>query len=193
MKPFKIHHSSFRVLHNRWFWLINLALLLLYGWTLTEESPVRVQVAGDECTAVFPESRTVTRTSSIPCPGLRGGFVGLYSSNAGSSEQLDWGPLDWLAPRSGWRTVTFTELRENGNRLRIEVDEELPGWQRVWGEWRPVWETAVMQWQTPIYGDYLVEADLRRPSETAGILFLQPNGEDGWAFITNPDGRRGVW
>ncbi|MCB9420974.1 MAG: glycosyltransferase family 39 protein [Ardenticatenaceae bacterium] len=180
-------------MRNHWFWFINLALLLLYGWTLTEESAVRVQVAGDECTAVFPESRTVTRTSSIPCPGLRGGSVGLYFSDAGGNNRLDWGPLDWLAPRSGWRTVTFTEMRDGGNRLRIEVDENIPGWQRVWGEWRPVWETAVMRWQTPIYGDYLVEADLRRPSETAGILFLQPNGEDGWAFITNPDGRRGVW
>jgi 4-amino-4-deoxy-L-arabinose transferase-like glycosyltransferase len=178
---------------NCWFWIINLALLLLYGWTLTEETAVRVQVMEDECTAVFPERTNLTRTSSIPCPGLAGGFVGLYFSDGNSSERLDWAPLDWLAPRSGWRTVSFTELRENGNRLRIAVNEDLPGWQRVWGEWRPVWETAVMRWQTPIYGDYLVEADLRRPSETAGILLLQPNGQDGWAFITNPDGRRGVW
>lgn len=178
---------------HRAFWLINLALLLLYGWTLTEESAVRVQVAGDECTAVFPERDDLSRSSSIPCPGLRGGFVGLYFSGEGGSDRLDWGPLDWLASRSGWHTVTFTEMRENGNRLRIEVNKELPGWQRAWGEWRPVWETAVMRWQTPIYGDYLVETGLRRPSEAAGILFLQPNGEDGWAFITDPDGRRGVW
>ena len=180
-------------MRKRWFGLVNLALLLLYGWTLTEESVVRVQVAGDECTAVFPERDDLNRTSSIPCPGLRGGFVGLYFSDTNGSERLDWGPLDWLAPRSGWRTVAFTEMRENGNRLRIEVDEELPGWRRAWGEWQPVWETAVMRWQTPIYGDYLVEANLRRPSEKAGILFLQSNGEDGWAFITTPDGQRGVW
>lgn len=182
-----------RWLSNRWFWLINLTLLLLYGWTLTEESAVRVQVAGDECTAVFPERADLIRSSSIPCPGLMGGFVGLYFSDTGGSQRLDWAPLDWLTPRSGWRAVSFAEMRENGNRLRIELNEDLTGWRRIWGEWQPVWETAVMRWQTPIYGDYLVEADLRRPSETAGILFLQPNGEDGWAFITNPDGRRGVW
>ena len=180
-------------MHNRWFWLVNLALLLLYLWTLTEESAVRVQVVGDACTAVFPERDDLTRTSRIPCPGLQGGFVGLYFSDASNSERLDWAPLDWLTIRSGWRTVTLTEQRTNGNRLRIEVADDIPGWRRVWGEWRPLWETAVMRWQTPIFGDYLVEARLRRPSERAGILFLQPNGKDGWAFITTPDGRRGVW
>lgn len=179
---------------RRWFWFINLALLLLYGWTLTEETTVRVRVVGGECTAVFPERANLTRTSSIPCPGIAGGFVGLYfNDTAGDSEHMDWAPLDWIAPRSGWRSVTFSVLPENGSRLRVEVEEDLIGWRRVWGEWQPVSGTAVMRWQTPIYSDYLVEANLRRPSETAGILFLQPNGEDGWAFITNLDDRRGVW
>lgn len=178
---------------KRWFWLANLALLLLYGWTLTEESAVRVRVEGDVCTAVFPERADITRTSSIPCPGLRGGFVGLYFDGSSANPVLDWGPLDWLAPRSAWRSVIFSETRENGHQLRIVVPEELPGWRRVWGEWRPVWETAVMRWQTPIYGGYIVTADLRRPDETAGILFLEPDGEDGWAFITTPNGRRGAW
>ncbi len=179
-------------MRNRWFWIVNLALLALYGWTLTEESAVRVRVEGDECTAVFPESRHLTRTSSIPCPGLQGGFVGLYFAGAGASAP-NWGPLDWLAPRSGWRSVIFTELRENGRRLSVQVADDVPGWRRIWGEWQPVEETAVMRWQTPIYGDYLTEADLRRPAEPSGILLLRPDGKNGWAFITDPDGRRGVW
>lgn len=180
-------------MRNRWFWLVNLVLLLLYLWTLTEESSVQLQVIKDTCTAVFRESTQLTRTSSIPCPGLRGGFVGIYFDNSDRKGQLDWGPLDWLTPRSGWRTVYFTEARENGNRLRIVVDDELTGWRQVLGEWRPTWETAVLRWQTPIYGDYLVEAKLRRPEEPAGIILLEPDGENGWAFITNSNGRRGVW
>jgi hypothetical protein len=50
-----------------------------------------------------------------------------------------------------------------------------------------------MRWQTPIYGDYLVTAKLRRPEEQAGILLLEADGENGWAFITDPNSRRGVW
>ena len=180
-------------MRNRWFWLVNLALLLLYGWTLTEEASVRVRVADGMCTAVFPERPDLIRTSSIPCPGVQGGFVGLYFDNSANAHSLDWGPLDWLTPRAGWRTVTFSELRENGRRLHIAVTEAVPGWRRLWGEWRPVWETAVMRWQTPIYGDYLVETSLRRPSEAAGILILDGSGQNGWAFITSPNGRRGVW
>jgi hypothetical protein len=89
------------------------------------------------------------------------------------------GPLDWLFPRSGWRTVIFTELRGQGRRLGINVAGDVPGWRRVWGEWRPLAPTADMRWQTPIYGDYLVTAKLRRPEEQAGILLLEA---DGWHF-----------
>lgn len=62
-------------MHHRWFWLANLALLILYLWTMTEASAVHVQVDGEICTAVFPERHDLTRTSSVRCPNLRGGFA----------------------------------------------------------------------------------------------------------------------
>jgi 4-amino-4-deoxy-L-arabinose transferase-like glycosyltransferase len=152
-----------------------------------------VQLDGEICTAVFPERHDLTRTSSVRCPNLHGGFAGLYFSNASRNGWRDMGPLDWLFPRSGWRTVIFTELRGQGRRLGINVAGDVPGWRRVWGEWRPLAPTADMRWQTPIYGDYLVTAKLRRPEEQAGILLLEADGENGWAFITDPNSRRGVW
>ncbi|MDX1417761.1 MAG: hypothetical protein R3293_26405, partial [Candidatus Promineifilaceae bacterium] len=178
---------------RRWFWLINLALLLLFLWTLTEESAVHVQVEGGTCTAVFPEGRGVTRSSSIPCPGLGGGFVGLTFRGAGRNEWLTRAPLDWLLPRSGWRSVAVSELGENGRRQVIEIAHEVPGWRRLWGEWQPLTRMAAMQWQTPIHSDYQVSAALRRPEEPAGILLLQPDSKSGWAFITDPANRRGAW
>ena len=52
-------------MHRRWFWLVTVALLPLYLWTMTETSAVRVQVAGDRCTALLRQSAQITRTSTI--------------------------------------------------------------------------------------------------------------------------------
>lgn len=173
---------------RRYFWLANAALLLLYIWTLAEEARVTIRVAGGVCTAVFPE-----RSLSIPCPGLDGGEVGLYLTASPPIPGVDFGPLDWLAPHTAWRSATFTPLSGDGPAVAVAVAADPPGWRRVLDEWRPTWEGAVIRWPVPLDGEYALTVTVRRPEDAAGILLLQPGGENGWLFVASGRERQGVW
>lgn len=82
----------------RRFCLLNLLLILVYLWTLTETTTVRLAVAPDVCTAHAPQ-----RSLTIPCPGLHQGFqTFLYEQPERAPDLLGGGLLDWLIPDSTW-------------------------------------------------------------------------------------------
>lgn len=163
---------------QHWFWLVNAALLLLYGWTLTETVAITVRIANGQCTAVFQEPFG-ERTSQIPCPGVRGGQVGLYSRTVTQS-WLEVGPLDRLF-HSTWHSVYVTVPGQPPQKTALD---NAPPEQRKGG-------TAIMQWAAP-QRDFTVTAEIRRPRDEAGILLLNDLG-DGWLFLTTPQRRQGVW
>ncbi len=168
------------------FWLINLALLLIYGWTLTEETTLTIQVKDEQCTAVFSN-----RSSSIPCPGLEGGFVGLYLSDLSLPSPIDSVPLDWLVSRSAWRDANFIDADRTVHAFNFPANETT-NWRKAGQEWRPSEETAVIQDKIPVSGDFTFNATLRRPDEDAGVMLLTADGH-GWALITAPHLRNAVW
>ncbi len=173
---------------SRPFILINMLLLLLYGWTLSEESSLSIQVEDGTCTAIFPG-----QTSGIPCLGAPITHVGLYFQAPDEPNLADFGPLDWLAPGSAWHTIRQTSLSDPGLQFNFYPLGDIPGWQQIAGEWRAEWDAAAMLWKAPLPDHFLLEAALRRPDERAGILLLEEDQEQGWAFIISPRGRRGVW
>jgi hypothetical protein len=173
---------------SRWFWLVNLALLALYGWTLTEDVVLSIEVADGQCVAVASG-----RTSEIGCPELAEGFVGIYLSDTGGPQLGDIGPLDWLAPRSAWHELQLTAEGEKQRQVRFQSAQDVAGWRQVLDEYRPEWESAVMIWRLPQPGDFMLKAGLRRLDEQAGLLLLEADGRQGLAFIISPPARQGVW
>ncbi|MCI0393852.1 MAG: alkaline phosphatase D family protein, partial [Chloroflexi bacterium] len=181
----------------RTFWLLNLVLLLLFGWTLAEEVTLAVEVKGESCTARVP-GRYVT----IPCPGLaNGGVVGLYhqARPAGSSLGIE-NVWRWLAPGSAWKWIAVRDPAGEERWTAAFGREGLAGWQANEGGWRvaagelrATTERAVLQRREAEQGSFIVEARLRRLEENAGILLLEPDGRRGWVFIAVPQARQGIW
>lgn len=170
-----------------WFIAINVLLLLLFLWTLTEQTAVTVQIRDGVCTAVLRE-----RTSTIPCPNLDDGTLGLYIEAPRTRDRLNLAPLAWLAPTSAWRGI---HIRAGGEELALPAPftPDVPLWWRVLGEWRPIGETAVLLWDAPAEADYTFTATIRRPHDRAGLLLLEPGGRSGYAYVTAAQVRQGVW
>ena len=91
----------------RLFWLISLALFLVYVWTWTESATVTIHVADGRCTAEL-----YGRSSTIDCPGLTGGTLIPYIEDPASAGQPD-GTLGRLMPGSVWQGVTLTAADDN--------------------------------------------------------------------------------
>lgn len=173
--------------------LANLGLLALFVWALSETVPLQVEVASGQCTAILDG-----RTNTVPCPGLAGGQVGLYNLVDGdqSTPVVASDPWRQLIPGSSWRSVSVTQLDGSGQIRLLGASQP----SRVTGEWRmtagelqPMGNRATMQWLNPLPGGFRLEAALRRPVDRAGLLLLQPSGDDGWLFLYETGARLGVW
>lgn len=181
----------------RSFWLLNLLLIVLYLWTLTEKSTVAIAVEEETCVAILPQ-----RSLSISCPGLRNGVLGLYGAPQPGAGILSRGPLDWLAPETSWGDLRLYDDRDQ-LRWTATFNDGLREWRAVEGTWRtrlgelrPPSDAAFIRRQETLrsLGDeYRVVARLRRPHDSAGLVLLDPDGRQGWAFITSAYGRRGTW
>jgi 4-amino-4-deoxy-L-arabinose transferase-like glycosyltransferase len=198
---------------GRWFWLLNLGLLALYAWTLSERLSIVVESAGGRCTAVVMDRR-----STIPCPELEGGILGLYLESGPRFELYDLierGPLDWVAPRAGWQSLRLILSGDDPETRSYEGQELvalLPGqgaWRRVADELRAradgaasfggagvggaTTSSVVLGYEEPLPGAFSVETELRRPDDPAGLVFLGADGRSGWHFIVSGRDRRGTW
>ncbi|MFZ0544452.1 MAG: glycosyltransferase family 39 protein [Candidatus Promineifilaceae bacterium] len=181
--------AFFRQRRGKWLFLVvNGALLLLYGWTLTESVPITVEVTDGNCLAILPD-----RTAEIPCPGLSQGEIGLSLERTEMRDLAKTGPLDWFAPRAGWRRILVSG-DDDTRPIQVTFTDQLPYWRRVGDEWRPLLEHAALRWRAPIQRSFKVEASVRRPEgELAGVLLLEPGGQAGWVFQVDTNERQASW
>lgn len=184
------------MVNRRWIG-INLFLLLLYGWTLTETVTVSLRVRGNECQAELSG-----RIIAIPCDGLAGGSVGFMQDE--EEEPFDGlaGPFTWLATRPGWTRVQVEDgagnllWQENFGGAGVSTVWQVKqgAWQSWLDELRPASTRAFLSRPVATEGDYLVAARLRRADETSGVVLLRPDGHTGYAFILTPGvNGSGLW
>jgi 4-amino-4-deoxy-L-arabinose transferase-like glycosyltransferase len=177
-----------------WIGLINLGLLALFVWALTERTTLRIESTAGECTAILDG-----RTNSTPCPDLEGGQIGLTIVGSGDLERLTSDPWRLIAPASSWRRLSIS--RSDGSETVELLDAGRPAanaiggdsWRTVAGELWSLSDQATIHWPNPLTGDFRLEADLRRPGNNAGILLLQPDGTSGWLFLYSSGTRLGTW
>lgn len=162
--------------------IISAALLLLYGWSLTESTPLQVQVEEGRCTAVLGE-----RSSGIPCSGLAGGRTGLYLTYTPPAARIWTRPLDLFVPAARWQRATMaTKAGSRQEPLELALAQSRRQGAGPRG--------ALHLWPSPSAGAFDVGARVLRPDgELAGVVLLQPQSDDGWAFIVDSENRQGVW
>ena len=181
-------------MQTRRFLLFNLLLLLLYLWTLTETSPLRITVDGDQCTAIVPE-----RSLTVSCTGL-GASIGLYAVAEPPRQLLAAGPLDWLIPGAAFGRL---DLYQGQQRLWTDNFTTLaPHWQTVRGTPRITLGelhagSGTLVLRRPLALDhsdsFTLSTRLRRAKESAAIVLLDDSGENGLAFIVTAGSRRSSW
>jgi hypothetical protein len=158
------------------FFAITTVLLLLYGWTLTETVSLAVEYREGQCTALLGE-----RSSAIPCPEIAGGKVGAYLTSTSAEQRMWFSPFDLLDPNAAWKSITV--LTTEGVRENILPSDDL--------KLRP--DTAII-WKSPESESFVIEGQVRRPDgEDVGILFLEPQEEEGWLFMVDSESRQGTW
>jgi hypothetical protein len=154
------------------------------------------------------------RRSTIPCPGLEEGFLGLYLERAPRfelSNLIERGPLDWVAPRAAWKSLRLTtsdDDPESGSQEAHELITWFPvqrTWQRVGDELRARTDDratkgtgaagygVVLVHEEPLPQGFRVEAELHRPDDPAGLVLLESGGRSGWYFIVSGRERQGTW
>lgn len=177
------------------FWLVNIGLVLLFIFSLGEQTAVSIQVSKGKCTAIVPE-----RQLAIECPRVEGGEIGLFYRVADDRDLADFSLWQLLMPDSAWYEVIITGGSSLKNQPQSYKVTDLPGgqvttgsWRSIFGELQPTAERAVILWPNPVDGDFRLQATLRRSFDPAGILILEPGGEKGWAFIISGQNRQGVW
>lgn len=180
------------------FWLLNGLLILLYLWTMGEETAVSVQVMNGRCTANVPK-----RQITIDCPEIDSGSqVGFYATEPDSHpvQLAHYAPLRWLAPRTGWHnlTLSFADGQPVAQYAFQPVAWEQ--WQTNSGSWINRWgelsgqasqNSIILRQALP--QNFTFSTALRRAEEKAGLLLLAPDGQSGYVFIVNGAARRGVW
>jgi 4-amino-4-deoxy-L-arabinose transferase-like glycosyltransferase len=156
--------------------------LLLYAWTLTESAPLRVRVDKGFCTAELGQ-----RSSTIVCPEVEGGRVGLFLTHTPPLLRLRSRPLDLFVPRAAWERVTVRASAagaEEAVNLRLSA-----GSPRASGR---LGTTYI--WPSPEVGGYEINAFVQHPDgEYAGVLLLQADSDNGYAFMIDSENRQGTW
>ena len=184
-------------MRRRWFWLINGFLLLLYVWTLGEETAVSLQVSNGRCLASVPE-----RSIAIDCSEIGAGSqVGLYTTRTlNSSQFLNHAPLHWLAPHTAWSKLSLFTPAGQPVRQQTLYPINWAEWQTISGEWATRWGALhgtsaanSILLQQPVSPDFNFTASLRRAEDDAGLLLLAPDGKTGVLFMVHGNARRGVW
>jgi hypothetical protein len=192
----------------RWFWLINLVLLALFVWSLTERVEVTVKRSGDRCTAILMD-----RTSEIPCAGLEGGHLGFFRESVPRQELsglIRRGPLEWLAPGAAWKSERLLAAGDDG-QSGSPVAQGLGDGFAAQETWQQVMEGLLARSDRPAGGEgatvqggireyierlppvFSVEAELHRPRDAAGLVLLEPGGRSGWIFLLSDRERSGAW
>jgi 4-amino-4-deoxy-L-arabinose transferase-like glycosyltransferase len=185
-------------MRNRWFWLLNGLLLLLYVWALGEETAVSLQVSNGRCIAAVPE-----RYISIDCPQIGAGSqVGLTISQPTTSRAMlaSYPPLRWLAPHTAWAKLNLYTLagqpswQQPFNQMDWDDWELISGgWQTRWGELRGQASQNSLVQRQAVDDGFIFTGKLRRAEEEAGLLLLHPDGQTGFVFMVDGANRRGVW
>ncbi len=184
---------------SRFFWLACLALLLIYGWTLTERVTVTVRVEDNRCTASL-----YGRSSAIDCPGLTNGTLLTYVERNSDRRFLNvagapgrfalptaWGRLepssaDEVLPATGPLPRQF-ELHSRLSRpyspagLVLQRPGETSGWAFVvdGALRRGVWWT----WQDGAQGQPLQGVPLDRPFLAQAQAFTRQALRGWWGAI----------
>ena len=161
--------------------LVTAILLLLYVWTLQDSAPFRVDVSHGVCTAEFG-----ARSSRIACPDIEGGRIGIYLTQTPPMTRFLERPLDFFVPSAAWEQVIL--LSAEGQKAPIEL--QVPSSRSS-----QIGRTGTLQsWPAPTSSDYQISASVRRPdNELAGIVFLQPQKNDGYIFLVDSENRQGSW
>jgi hypothetical protein len=185
-------------MRNRWFWLLNGLLILLYVWALGEETAVSLQVSDGRCIAAVPD-----RFIGIDCPQMGAGSqVGLIASQPATTRTMlmTYAPLRWLAPHTAWNDLNLYGL--DGQPIWRQPFGQMDwadwqlisgGWQTRWGELRGRASQNSLVLRQAVGDDFILTSTLRRAEGDAGLLLLHPDGHTGFVFIIDGANRRGVW
>jgi 4-amino-4-deoxy-L-arabinose transferase-like glycosyltransferase len=158
------------------FTVITAVLLLLYGWTLSETVSLAVEIGDGQCTALLGE-----RSSTIACSEITGGKAGVYLRSTSLAQRLWYRPFDLLVPDAAWESIRL--ITAEGDR-----ENKGPAADQAFGANQTIF------WDTPETQAFVIEGRVRRPdSGHAGILLLDPQGENGWLFMIDSGNRQGVW
>ena len=192
--PFRLLGSAGEVMNNavmlenikiilssqsRSFWGALLALILLYGWTLTAASTISVTVADEHCAAQLSGYEL-----AVPCPIMVDEVAalaipaGLFYSPTPLSRLLDHTQLSQLRLQSAAGLQTIALNGPGRRSLTERLSEASP--------------VTVINAAAPAEPQFSVDLRIRRPEGVAGILLLDEN-ETGLAFIVDVSGRRGIW
>jgi 4-amino-4-deoxy-L-arabinose transferase-like glycosyltransferase len=179
----------------RWFVLINVVLLLLFGWTLTEESTVTVRFDRGFC-----RGEVYGRLIATPCGDMEPAWFGFYTDSPTVIQTFDPGLLDWLAPRPA---ISWAEVLHGQNAVSWSSSfgrSSLAEWQFPSGRWvtrlgelRSGPGPAAAIHPLPLDGIVTISAGLRRPETDIGLLLLDPAAQSGRLFIVSAQDGWGTW
>ncbi|MFH1484707.1 MAG: glycosyltransferase family 39 protein [Chloroflexota bacterium] len=185
---------------------LNLLAVVLYLWALQDHTTVQVRAHGDTLTATINDNSITATDPTYPT-----GKVALlledhrsyraYVSSATHRmrvRQWLWEFSDWVLQSnllSAWERITVTDLDSDevllhsdfGREAATEWEDEKGLWQvNILGEYRPstpgITSSGSLTWQ-----DYVVDADLARGKERAGILMRAQNARSAYIFWFRPE------
>mgnify|MGYP005848077003 CR=1 FL=1 len=204
--------DSHRIWRVALFLLVQVALLGVYGWALTERTPITVWSSGRSYGARVGGSVMVAESATPPL-----GKVGLYATDFRSlrsylqpdslqSTLPAWVLMDLQRLFFGDADSAWDDLRiADANSGQIRLDERfdplsLPwlegddgGWQVSWlGDYAPS-SSGVALARTDELGDVLVNADLVRGRAPAGILVHADGDGNGMMLEVRPEHGDMLW
>ncbi len=147
--------------------MINIPLILLFGWSLSDTIQVTIQVKGDICIA-----NVGGYPLSITDPRYPVGKVGLYLEDSHSS------PLWMLMGRLARGEITVTDL-ETDHRLLCQ------GWNSRWKTPQPGSGVLILLGDEG-WRDYRVQAKLPQHWKRIGVLVRASDQGSGYLFWLRP-------
>ena len=173
-----------RLRNRRGFYLVNLLLILLYAWSLSELSTFEIQVAAGECTAILPE-----RTLAISCPDFSGGQAGLFLASGDTQGWEEW-------PGTRWQSLALltTGGQQLGQLQMADPRRPLQWLGELWDGIIPGRHQAeISMWRQQLPASFILRGRVNRASDSAGIILTDANRSQGKLFLVSAADRRGVW